>query len=134
MNKHITLILSMEDWKLLEAARESINVELGQHLSIGIIDEHISASQLCIRVYYSNPSFLFVLGKVFMQKLISKMTDNTKEITRTVHDSILKFTCNFDEGPDTRVTINDQYLCWIVWDEVENFIKDFRVFLEKYRI
>lgn len=61
------------------------------------------------------------------QKL--KVIDNNSFLFKCEDDDI-------DKGQwlDTRVYLNDNFFCWIAGDDIDNFIKDFKIFITKYRI
>jgi len=67
------------------------------------------------------------------------MKDDPKYFTeiKAFGDSPLKFTGEkFDSDPilDTKVELNDETLCWIVWKDREKFAKELNDVLSKYRI
>jgi hypothetical protein len=59
-----------------------------------------------------------------------------KGVVRILDNNTLCFTCEQCEGEylDTKVTINGTFFCWITFSDLENFMKDFSIFMANYRI
>lgn len=59
-----------------------------------------------------------------------------KTFQKILPGNSLHFSCEECEGEylDTRVEMNDIFLCWITWSDVQNFVADFENLLIKYRI
>ena len=60
-----------------------------------------------------------------------------KQKLKVIDNNSFVFECDdLDKGQwlDTRVTLNDNFFCWIAGNEIDNFIEDFKTFITKYRI
>ena len=59
-----------------------------------------------------------------------------KGVTRILDNNTLCFTCEQCEGEylDTRVTINGTFFCCITFSDLEDFMRDFKIFMANYRI
>lgn len=59
-----------------------------------------------------------------------------KQLTRTYEGLTMIFVCEECEGQylDTKVLLNDQYLCWCTFSEADKFADELFAIIDNYRI
>ena len=67
---------------------------------------------------------------------MSSNKQRQKVRTLILDNNLFSFTSEEDEGEfiEARVEINNSFLCYISYEEIDSFVQDFSQLLSKYRI